>query len=316
MWYAIAFLGGIALGLGLRVAFNYFSLIRVVGVHSPVAIMEVGGTDKIKARLFYKSRFSTAQVVPVNGTITYWQDGAITNHVYNLSNGQTSNAFAAQPTVTETLTGTQIGNEVMGVRGTDTAGNAYDRMGVNVRVVANQPDSVTFYRVAIRISIEWWETGLLGNLRININSSPPAGLCDQWMDWAADWLQYINKGDICRIEKCLSADGTHNYLRITLRGGAVIYLDPWRRPSDPVFDKDEFEDDYGLPVNVHVYYEIDCGSDTSIGALRTWEAEEEQHRRALEEILGSGDTSSGTLRTWEAEMERHRRRLREILGGD
>ncbi len=33
---------------------------------------------------------------------------------------------------------------------------------------------------------------------------------------------------------------SHNYLRITLCDGTVLYLDPWRRPSDPVFGKDEY----------------------------------------------------------------------------
>jgi hypothetical protein len=245
----IAALGGFAIGMGLRWAVNYFSLIRMVGVWSPISIMEVGGNDTVKAQLFQKPRFTVAQVVPVAGSITFYKD-ANTGVIYNLSNGGTQRTVTANMTATETLTGVQVGQEVMGVMGSDNAGNAFDAMGINVHVVDPQPDSITFYRLAIKLALEWWETGLLGNLRININSHPPGGLCDQWMDWAFDWLQNIDKGDVCKIEKCLSTDGGHNYLRVTMCDDTVYYLDPWIRPDDPVFGKDEYEDDYGLPSDI------------------------------------------------------------------
>jgi hypothetical protein len=260
VWYAatgpiiIGALAGIALGLLIRKAMNYFSLIRMVGVRSPIAIMEVGGTDQTKAQLFYKPRYTTQRAAPVNGTITFYKDSN-TGIIYDLSNAGASHTLTAAPTATETLTGVQVGMEILSVSGSDIAGIPFDPMGVEVHVVANQPDSITFYRLAIQLAIQWWLTGALGNLRININSHPPAGLCDEWMDWAADWLQFINKGDICKIEKCLSPNGSHNYLRITMCDETVFYLDPWIRPSDPVFGKDEYEDEHSSPGDAYVYWE-------------------------------------------------------------
>jgi hypothetical protein len=250
----IGVLAGIALGLLIRKSINYFSKIEAVGVRSPIAMMEVGGTDQVKAQLFFKPRFTTVPVVPVPGNITFYKDAGA-GLIYNLSNGGSSNTMPANLIATETLTGVQVGVETMGVSGSNSAGTAFDPVGVEVHVVATQPDSITFYRLAIKQAIKWWETGLLGNLRININSSPPGGLCDEWMDWAADWLRHLNKDDICKIEKCLSAGGTHNYLRITLCNGTVLYLDPWRRPDDPVFPKDDYERDYGLPSDAALYWQ-------------------------------------------------------------
>jgi hypothetical protein len=235
---------GVLLALLIRTGMNFFSLHRLVGVRSPIAIMEVGGNDQVNAQLFFKPRYTRAMPTPVNGTIVFSKDPAA-GVIYSLSNGGTTNTVAATPTATETLTGLSVGTEVLGVRGTDTAGNVFVPRGIEVHVVARQPDSLSLYRLAIRLATQWWLTGLLGNLRVNINSSPPGGLCDEWMDWAADWLIRMNKGDICKIEKCVTDDGKHNYLRITTCEGVVYYLDPWRRPDNPVFSKDEYEARYG-----------------------------------------------------------------------
>lgn len=250
----IGFAAGVAIGLLIRVAINYFSKIEVVGVLSPIAIMEVGGTDIVRAQLFFKPRFTTVPVVPVPGNITFYKDAA-TGVIYSLSNSGSSHTVPANLTASETLTGVQVGVEVMGVSGSDSGGTAFDAVGVEVHVVATQPGWMTFYRLAIKHAIEWWETGLLGNLRININSSPPGGLCDEWMDWAADWLANLNREDICKIEKCLSANGSHNYLRITLCDGTVFYLDPWINPDDPVFSQGDYEHDHGLPSDASVHWQ-------------------------------------------------------------
>ena len=250
---AIGFVIGVLLGILIRMAINYFSLLRLVGVRSPIAIMEVGGNDQVKAQLFFKPRFTTAMPAPVNGTITFYKDPAA-GLIYNLSNGAASDTIAANTIATETLTGTSLGTEVLSVMGSDTAGNVFVPRGIDVHVVQNQTGSLTFYRLAVRLALKWWLTGLLGNLRININSNPPAGLCDQWMDWAAEWLISIGKGDICKIEKCLSASGGHNYLRITMCDGTVYYLDPWRRPDDPIFGKSEYEDKYGKPSDAYDFW--------------------------------------------------------------
>ncbi len=235
---------GVLLALLIRTGINFFSQHRLVGVRSPIAIMEVGGNDQVNAQLFFKPRFTRAMPTPVNGTIVFYKDPSA-GVIYNLSNGGTANTVAATPTATERLIGLSVGTEILSVRGTDAAGNVFVPRGIEVHVVARQPDSLSFYRLAIRLATQWWLTGPLGNIRININSNPPAGLCDEWMDWAADWLITINKGDICKIEKCVTDDGKHNYLRITTCEGIVYYLDPWRRPENPVFSQAEYERRYG-----------------------------------------------------------------------
>ncbi len=257
IWYTplgalfLGVFGGIAIGLLGRLVISFFSVIRMVGVRSPLAIMEVGGSDQVTAQLFYKPRFTTDRPTPVNGSITFTKSGSI----YSLSNGGGAITKGATPSASELLTGVTLGQDVLQVSGSDTSAISFDAMTVNVHVVANQPDSITYYRLAISHAVDYWYNSPFGNILINTGARPPAGLCDEWMDWGADWLARVNKGDICKIEKCLSANGSHNYLRVTMCDERVFYFDPWMRPKDPVFGKDEYEKEYGNPSDVSTHWQ-------------------------------------------------------------
>jgi hypothetical protein len=228
----------------------FFKEIAVVGVHSPLAIMEVGETDNIRSGLFYKPPRSTADLKQINGVITFTKSGS----TYDLSNGGAANIKQASPTTDETLTGTTVGVNTLAVSGTDGTTKTFTPVTVHVETVDHQTSILDYYRLAVSIGIDYWLNGVIGNFIINTAKLSPKGLCDQWMDWAIDWLSRNHKCQICKLEKAVDTDGLdHNFVRVTMCDGTVYYFDAHSYSSDPIQTKADWEAAHGQPDPIGTY---------------------------------------------------------------
>jgi hypothetical protein len=87
--------------------------------------------------------------------------------------------------------------------------------------------------------------------------------CDAWDEWMLGWLQAHRQGTVRRVEEVFFYrrmdrkrwywPSAHVAVRVTLRDGAVFYLDPWRYgPERAVRPRAEYERRWGLPDAVYV----------------------------------------------------------------
>jgi hypothetical protein len=87
--------------------------------------------------------------------------------------------------------------------------------------------------------------------------------CVDWDDWMLGWLRSHEQGRVSRVEEVFlyrrmdrkrwNWPSAHVAVRVTLKDGAVLYLDPWRYgPERAVRPRAEYERSWGLPDAVYV----------------------------------------------------------------
>ncbi|SOD02353.1 hypothetical protein SAMN05216486_10323 [bacterium JGI 053] len=86
--------------------------------------------------------------------------------------------------------------------------------------------------------------------------------CDDWDDWMLGWLRTHERGTVLGVEEVFFYrrmdrqrwywPSAHVAVRVTLKDGAVFYLDPWRYgPERAVRPRAEYEGRWGLPDAVY-----------------------------------------------------------------
>lgn len=259
MWYlgvGLLVIGGVFLGYVagkfIGQVYIFFKEITSTGVHSPLAIMEVGKTDTIRAALFYKPSRSNDDLKMMKGVMTFTIDTG--RNVYALSNKGGSITKGADKIASETLTGLAVGKGTLKVFGNDEKPRSYKTVIVHVEVVAKQNSVLDYYKYAVSQAIKYWLNGIIGNFIKNTAKLPPKGLCDEWMNWAIDWLSRNHNNEICRLERAVDTDGLdHNFVRVTMCNGNVYYLDPHGYSDNPVVPQDEWEREHGPPDPIGTY---------------------------------------------------------------
>ena len=257
MWTAAGktvarYVGGIlVIGFVIGGALSWVMRKLLVGVHSPLIVMGVGGSDVLKAGLLFKPRFSgAASFVAMTGTMTVADNGC--TH-FALAGGGPTVSFPAGSSTT--LTGVAIGSGKCTVSGSDSTGLAYTAVDVQVDVIAIPAGgTLGFYGAAAVRGTEFWANSWAGNIIINWLNLGRGGLCDEWAEWTSDFIQRNNDGTICLCE-LVYWPGTfapHVCIRVTTCAGAtctgpVFYLDPHRESAAPVVPAATYVGRYGLP---------------------------------------------------------------------
>jgi hypothetical protein len=86
--------------------------------------------------------------------------------------------------------------------------------------------------------------------------------CDAWDEWMLGWLSAHGQGSVREVEEVFFYrrmdrqrwywPSAHVAVRVTLKDGAVFYLDPWRYgPERAVRPRAEYERRWGLPDAVY-----------------------------------------------------------------
>ena len=130
---------------------------------------------------------------------------------------------------------------------------------VPVFVVADSMSFVDMLNLAAFQAGKQWYHGFIGNWFPNFFGGQCKGLCDQWTDWLADWMNTHNDETVCKIEKVIfnstGAGFRHISLRITMcETGEIFYVDGHQNPENPIVPKDEYENKRGEPEEFYTFW--------------------------------------------------------------
>ncbi len=254
MVYVIIIGGIVVLILGGMELGQLYARIKAIGVDRPCLAMFVGGTDSATAVFVHKPRWSRSPITFTHGTMEIFRIGdefALVPSGAPL--GRLVVNTRTQPVISVTAQGVTEGEGEIQLSGEDEAGDSYAENSLAVIVADPSIGTLGLYGLAVNKAKTVWSHGTLGNFGVNFFGGARRGLCDQWAEWSANWLNQHNDGSICVIEMCLYGDSDwwkfrHQFVRITMcETGEVFYVDPHKRADDPVIPKDEYEAEFNAP---------------------------------------------------------------------
>lgn len=250
----LCILGGMILG-------QLYARIKAIGVSRPCLAMFVGGTDSATAVFVHKPRWSWNPITPTNGTMELFRIG---DEFVLVPSGAPLGRLVVntrtQPVISVTAQGVTVGEGEIQLSGSDEAGDDYTEYSLPVIVADPSIGTIGLYNLAVNKAKSIWMHGTLSNFKVNFFGGARRGLCDQWAEWTANWLNDHNDGSICKIEMCLYGDANwwkfrHQFVRITMcETGEVFYVDAHKSADKPVIPKDEYEDKFNAPEKTWPVY--------------------------------------------------------------
>jgi hypothetical protein len=276
-------LGGVVIAaivyIGAYLAQRYGDF-REVGTDTPCIVMFMGDSYVLSAYLLH-SPSGSSDFQTVKGSIEFFRigdcftlSGSSIPGVVSVNTGPLpQDQFLIADGVhkqwslvgaQQTVNGIAVGEGEIQISGESEAGEVHKEISVPVTVVADDGRTtlIDLFKIASKKAGEIWSHGIFGNFLANFFKGQSKGLCDHWADWTARWFKQHNNGEICKIEKVWFGENNwwrvdHVCVRITMcESGKVYYVDPHQDPESPIFEKEEYEDQWtrGTPSSSAVIY--------------------------------------------------------------